>query len=521
VDADAVEAHVEVGVDGDKDEDENAVHNTVAEEVAVIQRDFGSASQAAQAAVAGTSSRPARVCRCSVEDLDVERKFLDKRYGSKTPVHLVKHTEPDELLILKRLFGLTKVALKSFLVRYGKNPWMQAQGYYVQKAALAAAHMRMAVWRSRSTHVDYPGQWCSLRLSTFDGDAFLNCGWSRKTRYGGRYFFKCHQPEYCPSCNYHLRVVPARREFLEAFRSAPLWYSITVMATSHPAKAGVKMFVGYDDQGEEVYEPLVMLRELVDCPRLPKYDSQCAVPYMVAAGLWELMPWMIAGHYFDGLHVAGENDFTYYPDSRSPVGVSHTVNPHFHGYGNTRRPFDRRRALFLLRNALQIMHEEGGGRLWAYPDIALRPILSADEMKKAINYVLKSWNFGQVYIDALARGCPVVGLNLEFQPTYFGSEAILHPFPSSSGLSKWGARLGNMTQRAGKDYIGTPLPEEMSSQQVKRFLERLERGEVWSWETIRYEQHLAIRARQVQRRARQQAKEMEKELPGQATAEGE
>jgi hypothetical protein len=461
------------------------------------------------------------MCRCSLEDIDVEQKFMDKRYGSNTPVHLVKQTEPDELLVLKSLFGLTKVALKSFLKRYGKNSWMQDQDYYVQKAALAAAHMRMAVWRSRSTYVDFPGQWCGLRLSPFDGDAFLNCGWSRKTRSGCRYFFKCRQPEYCPSCNYHLRVIPARREFLDAFRSAPHWYSITVMATSHPAKAGVKMFVGYDDQGEEVYEPLVMLREMVDWPRLPKYDSQCNVPYVVAAGLWELMPWMVAGHYFDGLHVAGENDFTYFPDDRSPVGVSHTLDPHFHGYGNTRRPFDRRRAMFLLQKAVLTMLQEGGGRLWAYPDIALRPILSPEEMKRTINYVFKSWNFGQVYIDGLARGCSVEGLNLEFQPTCFGSEAILHPFPSSSGLSKWGAKLGNMSQRAGKDYIGTPLTELMSSQQVKRFLERLAQGEVWSWEATRYHQHLAIRARLAKRRARQEAGKMEKELPGQATAEDE
>jgi hypothetical protein len=266
------------------------------------------------------------------------------------------------------------------------------------------------------------------------------------------------------------------------------------MASSDPAKAGVKMFVRCDESGKEIYEPVVTLSKLVDWPRLPNFDSQCAVPYMVASGLWQVMLWLIAGQYFDGLHVAAENDFTYYPDPRSPVGVGHTINPHFHAYGNTQRPFDRRRALLLLRGALKILHREGGG-LWAYPDIALRPILNAAEMKKTVNYVFKSWNFAKVYIDALARGCPVPGLNLEFQTTYFGSEHILHPFPSPAGLSKWGAKLGNLSQRSGLKYIGDPLPTLLSAKQVSQFLERVSRNDYWPWEAIRFERHLALRAK--------------------------
>ena len=94
------------------------------------------------------------MCRCSIEDLDAEKKIIEKRYGSPKPVHYVKQTEPDELLVLNRLFGGTKAALKGFLKRFGMNNWMQGQRYYVQKAALAAAHMRTAVWRR-------DGHWCS------------------------------------------------------------------------------------------------------------------------------------------------------------------------------------------------------------------------------------------------------------------------------------------------------------------------------------------------------------------------
>jgi predicted Fe-S protein YdhL (DUF1289 family) len=61
----------------------------------------------------------------------------------------------------------------------------------------------------------------------------------------------------------------------------------------------------------------------------------------------------------------------------------------------------------------------------------------------------------------------------------------------------------------------------LSSQQVKWFLERLARGEVWFWETIRYEHHLAIWAKLDKRRAQRQAREMEKKLADQATAEDE
>jgi hypothetical protein len=422
------------------------------------------------------------MCDCSVEALDALDAFREKFYGrprpgrSPLPVQLVKHTEPNELLALERLVGTPRLALLGFLKRYGANTWMQAQHNYVQKAAIAAAHGLMHMWRSYSGCVDYPGQWCQLQIDDFEVVDFLNCGWLRKTKAGGRHFSQCCQPEYCPSCNYQLRVKPALEEFLPAFRSAPLWHSLTVMATSDPAKAGVKLFAGYDEAGDEIYEPLVMLSELVDWPKQHKYDSQCGAPFRVASGLWSFLRWLIAGQYFDGLHVAGENDFTYYPDPRSPVGVSHTVNPHLHAYGNTQRPIDRRRALFMLKAAAHIMHREAGGRLWAYPDIALRPIASPGDMEKAINYTFKSWDFAGCYIDALRRGCPLVGLNLEFQSTYFASERLLYPFPSPSGLSKWGTKLGNMSQRARKGYIGTPLHALMSRQQVKRFRERLDRG---------------------------------------------
>ena len=105
-----------------------------------------------------------------------------------------------------------------------------------------------------------------------------------------------------------------------------------------------------------------------------------------------------------------------------------------------------------------------------------------------------------------------MGLNLEFHTTYFGSERLLYPFPSPSGLSKRGAKLGNMSQRAGKDYVGTPLPVLMSPQQQRSFLERLARDEIWPWEAIRYDQHLALQARRDRRRARQQMQEMEAHL---------
>jgi hypothetical protein len=499
---------VAAGTDADGNRnDPNAVYGTVPDEPAVEAKDFGSptASDAESASGAQARSRSARLCNCSLEALEAERRFLAKRYGSNESVYLVKQTEPDQLLVLNRLFGRTRLALLGFLARYRENSWMQHQQNYVQKAALAAAHMRMAVWRSE-------GHWASFRLSSFNGDDLLNCGWSRQGQGGGRYFFKCRQPEYCPSCNYHLRVIPARREFLPAFDSAPLWYGLTVMPTSNPAKAGVKMFAGYDHAGDEVYEPIVRLSEFVDWPRLHKFDSQCWESYQVAWSLWELMLWLIAGHYFDGLHVAGENDFTYYPDCRSPVGVSHTLNPHFHAYGNTRIPFDRRRAVNVLQAAVRIMLRECNGQLLAYPDIALRPILSDQDMKKAMGYVFKPWNFAKMYIGGLKKGCPLEGLNFEFQSTFFGSEQILHPFPDPSGLSKWGATLGNMSERAGKHYLGDPLPRILNSRQVKRFLEKLERGDYWAWEAIRYEKHLKRKAKLDKKRSHEQVQEMKSHL---------
>jgi hypothetical protein len=391
------------------------------------------------------------------------------------------------------------------LKRYGENSWMKEQHFYREKAAIAAAHQRISVWR-------HGNDWCAFRLSRFNGDNFLNSGWALKNKQGGSFFFQCRQPEYCPACNRWLRVEPAKKEFLPAFGSAKLWYGVTVMARSNPAKAGVRMWVGQDDLGQDIYEPLVMVSDIVDWPRLLKYDSQCTAPGLVASGLYEFLKWLIPCHYFDGLHLAGENSFTYYPDPLSPVGVSHTINPHFHGYGNTSRPIDFRRAAFMLKAAVQILYREGGNRLWAYPDVAFRPIQTQQALSKAISYVFKAWPFAQHYIRALGRGCSVEGINLEFHTTYFDANALLHPFPSPSGISKFGAKFGNMSERAGDDYIGTPLPRLMSAVQVKRFHERDERGEASGWEYLRYFQHLEIDARLKKRRARQKVQEMEAEL---------
>ena len=523
VDAD-VDADADVAVDADADVEADvkrtapiAVYETLADEADVQPQNTGSpsGSKAETTAGAQAGSRSARLCNCSIEDLDAEDTFQAKLTGrpkpgrSRTPAEYVKHTEPNEILALERLRDTPRLAFLGFLKRHSANSWMQAQHNSVQKAAIAAAHGLMGMFRSYSGNVDHLGQWCHVQIDDFEDVDFLNCGWSRKTQAGSRYFFQCDQPEYCPSCNRWLRVEPAKKEFLPAFRSAPLWYGITVMATSDPAKAGVKMFAGYDEAGDEIYAPLVMLSEMVDWPKLPKYDSQCRVPRVVASGLWSFMLWLIAGHYFDGLHIAGENDFTYYPDPRSPVGVSHTVNPHFHAYGNTKRPIDRRRAMFMLQAAVRLMLREGDGRLRAYPDIALRPIASPEEMKKAINYVFKPWNFAECYIDALTRGCPLVGLNLEFHTTYFGSERLLYPFPSPSGLSKRGAKLGNMSQRAGKNYVGTPLPVLLSPQQEKAFLKKTEGGDYWPWEAIRYQRHLELQARRARSRARQEMQKVD------------
>lgn len=435
-----------------------------------------------------------------LQALAEEKRFRVKFYGSDThggsdkPVHLVKHCDVDEVMSLNRLNGRPRIALKSFLKRYGKRKWMKAQYDYPIKAAIAAAHDRMIMFPSGGSEAPF-GELCTMATGPFSGEDLCNCGWWKKDAAGGCYEFKCKRPEFCPSCNYRLRVIPAREEFLPAYRKAEHWYGVTVMATSNPEKAGVKFQVGIDEEDNAIHDYFFRLSEHVTWPRLHKYDSQCTAPWQVAAGIERFLKWCIAGHYFDGLHVAGECAFKYFPAPKSPLMVNHTVNPHFHAYGNTRVLIDEKRAANMFLAACDALKKEGDGKLWAYPDICLTPIGNADDMAKTINYVFKAWPFAKIYIDALGRGCPVPELNLEFHSTYFDSPKLLYPFPSPSGTSKWGGKFGNMSQRAGHAYIGDPLPRLLSAQQVKRYLARLKSDDFSHWQVARFEKHLGLKKR--------------------------
>jgi len=406
----------------------------------------------------------------------------------------VKHCDPQSVLVLNKLWGLPKIALKAFLARYSKNTWMQKQRLYVQSAAIAAAHERMGAEVGGG---EYPAG--HLHLSHFDGVAFLNCGWAFTDRSGHRHFRQCRQTNYCPSCNRWLRVEPAKAEFLPAFGSAPLWYSITVIGRSNPDRAGVTLEVGRDADDKPVVEHLFRLADTGEYPRLHKYDASCWQAPMVGMGLYDFLVWLVRRHYFNGLQLAYDMQFKYFPDPLSPVGVSHTVNPHFHGYGNMSRTVDARRAERMWLGAFNALLEAAGGDLWAYPDFYHRPLPTVESVKKAINYVFKPFRFAKAYIQGLQKGCPVVGLNMEFHTTFFDSEVIPSLFPSPSGLSKYGARLGNMAQKDTDGYIGTPLPKKMSARQVERFLARLKNNEARDWEIQRYDNHLALIAKKRRR----------------------
>ncbi len=297
---------------------------------------------------------------------------------------------------------------------------------------------------------------------------------------------------------------PAKAEFLPVFDKVESWYSVTVMCRSNPTLAGVKIEVGRDVSGNPIFNQLFRLTR--DFPRQPKFGLDAlGIPSIVSEGLYEFMNWLTDGRYFDGLHAFRDISYSYFPDPSSPLEVNHTVNCHYHAYGNTSRQFtpaDAQRMWFgcvkKLFRASNTQHQRayddpdekidlssGYEHLYAYPDIVIRPLPTVGALAKAIDYVIKPFKLADCYIRGLEHGCPVRSLNHEFHQTAMGAERGLFGPPE-------GCAFGNMSQRSGDNYIGVPRPKEMTEAQVQRFLEKLKKGEISAWEMERHDNHLTI-----------------------------
>lgn len=422
----------------------------------------------------------------TLDALDSEADFIGSQGGLSGPLTHVKHSEPYELFKHRAFNGHARFSLAGFLKRAKASPWMRDQRGYVNAAALAAAHTR------QSSVIVHAGGWPSI--SHFNGFGFLKCGLRFRQPMFGRRAWECAQPEYCPRCNLFQRVEPFLKEFVPAFPKRPYWYTLTLMARSGPAEAGVRNEVGRDANGSPVFDTLFELgNDAGNFPKCCKFGVDgIALPVLVAEGLYRVANWLTDGRYLDGVAIFRDVDLTIFPRAcveQFELIVDHTINCHFHGIANGSRPWTPAMARRIWRGAMLCMLKVSQGQFIAYPDILIRPILSVDDMPKAINYVIKPFRFSDWYIEALGRGCGVGDLNHLFHQTGFGVETL---FPGNP----YGTRFGNMGLKARHRYIGAPRPRKMSRKQVRRFLERLDAGEVTDWEMQRFEAHTQIVALQ-------------------------
>jgi hypothetical protein len=424
-----------------------------------------------------------------VAELDADAPYFDRRPRDGRAVTEVKHVDKDALFNVQCLPDRVRMLLASFLGRWKRNKWMRDQWMYVQEASLAAGYAAVGY----GGKVGLNQYRYSTNISAFDGHAFLNCGSRVKTKTGGSVFIRCHQKCQCRSCSRWERLEPSKDEFLVRFHRGVAWYGITIVGVSDPRKAGVKMRVGYRDDGTPIDRWLSRLPNVRELEKLPKFglDHDWDMALSVAEATYRVANYLTNNRHFKGLHAVPETSFRFFPDDHVIGGVGHTVNNHIHGYGNTSRVFDEKRGLQILHGAVNCF-DRAGALGYAYPDILLSPALTVGAMETAMNYAIKSQNFAESYVQALANGCPIIGLNHLFHQTVFGAEQM------SPGGSM-GEKFGNMSMKSGKYYIGRPPLAKMSPAQLERYWQKHAADDLWDWEIERHDRHLEFMARQRKR----------------------
>jgi hypothetical protein len=433
-----------------------------------------------------------------VGDEDDPHSSIQHHFTGAKHIVQVKQCDPSAILRLSAVGAAAKDALDHFLRRHAKFAWMRDQDFYVQKAALAAAHDAM------HTAVDDPHEsgWIERYRSVethFDVMSFLKCG-LRIRRKGYPPFWKCGQVELCPRCNLNERVKIAKDEFLPAFGpvidDGKAWFGITVIGRSNPKNAGVKIKVGEDDEHKPVYSYLFRPSGRFVYPKLTKFSvSECDLrPRIVSEALLRFLNWLTDGRYFDGLQAFRDISLTFFPDRAT--GVRHTVNCHWHGYGNTSRQFTHQQAKRMWMGCARILCDLAEREAVAYPDITFHPIPTAAALETAMNYIIKPFKFANWYLNGLKRKCPLVALNREFFLNAFECEEVL-------AGTKAGSVFGNMSQKSRPYYIGKPPPVILKRHQIERFLELQDKGEAYAWEYERYQNHLKLVADKNRRKQKQ------------------
>jgi hypothetical protein len=425
-----------------------------------------------------------------IAELDMDAPLRSRCPRDRRVVAVVRHVDKDTLFNLCSLPDRVRMLLASFLARRKRNKWMQDQRMYVQEAALAAGYSAMGYGGLVGSN-EYS---FSTNLTAFDGHAFLNCGSRVKTSKGTSVFIRCHQRFECRACNLAERLKPAKDEFLPRFNSGVAWYGLTIVGVSDPCKAGVKMRLGYHQDGTPIDKWLFRLSEHATRPPLPKYsmdDHWFHTSHAVAEAVYQTANYLTNNGHFDGLHAVPEVGFRFFPNSKEVLGVGHTANFHIHAYGNTSKVFTEKLALQIFKGAIN-RFEVAGALDYAYPDILLRRAPTAAALETAMNYAIKPKKLAETYIDGLTNGCPVSGLNYLFHQVVYGVE---QQFPVGS----MGAVLGNMSMKSGHRYIGRPPLAKMSPTQVEQYLAKSANDDVWAWEIERYERHLEYLAKQRKR----------------------
>jgi hypothetical protein len=331
----------------------------------------------------------------------------------------------------------TQIALKHFLKRYYRNPWMRNEVGWKEAASIIASAQ---------------GQ-----FNDFHPKRILYCG---------RKGFLCGDHRNCRRCAVDKRIEPAQEEYGRALGTESYWYFVVASSEVNPNKAGLQYVQTESDPlrfrpwiGKE---PGKAIQGTI--PDEAAFLSLAKSPFEFCALLTKKKAGERTRKGAGGAYCVLEFDVRFRPAARNGCGdwfgIHCDILPHCNIVINFPFPLTFEVAKVIYdAYAKTFLHQ---ATRTSYPDLWIKPIISQADLNSRLSYSMKAWPIQKWHRRARLNGCDPERLDAIFDNIIFGDLTYL------ASLLKSPRKFGNMSCNSS-DYIGVKPPLRLSRKQIDKW----------------------------------------------------